>query len=340
MIDYSSNINAVGSMEVALVAARKHVDIILKYPDYLNTNIIALVSNYFGVPPETVAVGAGSTQVFFDLPRLLPYMRAVVVVPAFWEYTALNERNHKEIQKVYLKAEQGFEPDYDLLGRTVREGDAVFLCNVNNPTSRLYKKEALLKLVKDNPETHFIVDETYLLFRGDYEEQTVSKEVQMVRNLHVVTSLSKFFALPGIRLGILISNKETVASYITSVHVPYSIHPLSCVAFQPLFEDAAFTRQCREFYDEERKDFYAKAKKKLSGRLEMIEPDGNFILGRILTGQKSATVVHALSEKGILIRDGGELSDLGEAWIRFSLRSEKDNAFLLKKLDEVLTRKS
>ena len=340
MIDHSSNINAVGSTRAAISAIKKHADIILKYPDYLNTDIIALVSAYFGVSSKNVAVAAGSTQIFFDIPRLFSYTRAVVVVPTFWEYAVLNERDHKEIHKVYLKAEQGFEPDYALLSRTVKEGDVVFLCNVNNPTSRLYRKEPLLNFVQEHPKTHFIIDETYLLFRRDYEEQTLSKEVSTVRNLHVVTSLSKFFALPGIRLGIFISNIETIASYIASVHVPYSIHPLSCVAFQPLLENDAFTKQSREFYDAERKDFYIKAKKKLEGMLEMIEPDGNFVLGRILTGQKSASIVHALSEKGILLRDGAELSDLGDTWIRFSLRSKKDNASLLKGLAKVLAKQA
>lgn len=340
MIDYSSNINAVGSTEAAIDAIRKNADVILTYPDYHNTSITALVSDYFGVPSQNISIGAGSTQLFFDLPRLLSYTRAVVIVPTFWEYSVLNERFNKEVQKIYLKEERQFDPDYKLIQRTIREGDAVFICNVNNPTSRLYEKEDLMRLVMDNPKTHFVIDETYLLFRADYIEQTVSSEVAVLENLHVVTSLSKFFALPGIRLGVLMSNSGTIASYVASIHVPYSIHPLSCVAFKPLLEDKEFTRKSREFYEAERKEYYEKARTKLIGRIAIVEPDGNFMFGRILTGQKSSDIVNALSARGILIRGGDELLDVGEDWIRFTIRSREDNAHFLQELDRILIRES
>ncbi len=338
MTDHSSNMNAVGSTKAARDAIKRNVDIILEYPDYLNTNIIALVSNYFGVPAKNVSIGSGSTQILFDIPKLLTYKRAVVIVPTFWEYVVLNERGKKNIKKIYLKEEQGFTPNYSLIQRNIRDGDAVFICNANNPTSKLYGRDDLLKLVKDNPKVQFIIDETYLIFRGDYKRQTLTNEVQTVKNLHVITSLSKFFALPGIRLGVIISNERTIASYTTSIHIPYSIHPLSCVAFQPLLINKEFTMRSQKFYDVERRNFYEKLEKTLKGRLDVLKPDANFIFGHIITGQKSSYVVHSLSKKGILIRGGGELPDVGENWIRFSIRSKKENALLLKGLDEVLKR--
>ena len=338
MTDHSSNINPIGSTKAAIDAIRKNANIVLEYPDYLNTKINALVHTYFGVPLKNISVGAGSTQILFDIPRLLSYKRSVVIVPTFWEYTTLNERNKKRVKKIHLKEEDGFNPDYALIQKNIKDGDAVFICNVNNPTSKLYKKDDLLKLVKDNPGAQFIVDETYLIFRKDYKKQTLSKEVQKVNNLHIVVSLSKFFALPGMRLGVIISNRDTIASYTATVHVPYSIHPLSCTAFEPLLRDKEFTKESHAFYAVERKVFYKKVKEKLKGRLAVLAPDGNFIFGRILTGQESSEVVRSLSKKGILIRGGDELSDVSENWIRFSIRSKKDNAALLKTLDEVLER--
>lgn len=338
MTDHSSNINPVGSTKAAIDAIRKNANIVLEYPDYLNTKINALVHTYFGVPLRNISVAAGSTQILFDIPRLLSYKRAVVIVPTFWEYTILNERSKKRVKKIHLKEEHGFNPDYSLIQKSIKDGDAVFICNVNNPTSKLYKKDDLLKLVKDNPRIQFIVDETYLIFRKDYRKQTLSKEVQKVNNLHIVASLSKFFALPGMRLGVIISNRDTIASYIATVHVPYSIHPLSCTAFEPLLRDKEFTKESQAFYAVERKAFYKKVKEKLKGRLATLAPDGNFIFGRILTGQESSKIVRSLSKRGILIRGGDELSDVSENWIRFSIRSKKDNAALLKTLDEVLER--
>jgi len=336
MTDHSSNINPIGSTKAATDAIRKNANIILEYPDYLNTKINALVHTYFDVPLKNISVGAGSTQILFDIPRILSYKRSVVIVPTFWEYATLNERSRKIVKKIHLKEEHGFNPDYPLIQKSIRDGDAVFICNVNNPTSKLYKKDDLLKLVKNNPGVQFIVDETYLIFRKDYKKETLSKEVQKVNNLHIVVSLSKFFALPGIRLGVIISNKDTIASYIATAHIPYSIHPLSWTALEPLLGDKEFTKKGREFYDTERKDFYEKVYTKLAGKLKVLEPDGNFIFGRILTGQKSSDIVRALSIRGILIRDGNELPDVGKDWVRFSIMSKKNNAILLKELDKIL----
>ena len=340
MADHSSNINAVAPVKKAVDAIKKNADSVLRYPDHRNRKLTSLVSNYFNVPIQNISVGVGSTQLLFDIPKLLPYKRAVIVVPTFWEYKVLNERNKKPVKKIFLTEEEGFKLDYALLEKNIKPGDAVFICNVNNPTSTIYQKKRLLKLMRDNPKTQFIVDETYLLFRGDYEKQTFSKEAKKTKNIHVIASLSKFFALPGIRLGVIISNKETIDSYVSEVQVPYSVQPLAYVAAEPLLEDALFSKKNREFHDRQREDFYNKAQKKLKGRLKLFEPAGPFIFCRILTGQKSPEIVRLLSQMDILIRGGHELSDVGDQWLRFSIRTKKENSMLLGGLDEVLSHQS
>lgn len=210
---------------------------------------------------------------------------------------------------------------------------------VNNPTSALYDKKRLLKLIEDNPNVQFIVDETYLLFRSDFAEQSLSGQANEHENLHVVLSLSKFFSIPGLRIGVLVSNKKTIDAYNKQFHIPYSVSPLVLVALDYLLKNKKFISQTRAFHDKERERLFALLNQKLGGRLKCFRPEGSFIVGRILSGQKSQEIKESLKKRDILIRGGHELLDITGEWIRFSIRSVKNNNILVKELDRILLHK-
>ena len=92
------------------------------------------------------------------------------------------------------------EGQRNLIYKTIKVDDCVFICNTNNPTSTIYQKKKLLELIKNNPNVQFVIDETYLIFRSDYFKQSLAKQAQRQKNLHVVMSLSKFFSIRLIQI--------------------------------------------------------------------------------------------------------------------------------------------
>ncbi|NTV55222.1 MAG: aminotransferase class I/II-fold pyridoxal phosphate-dependent enzyme [Candidatus Moranbacteria bacterium] len=112
---------------------------------------------------------------------------------------------------------------------------------MNNPTSVLYEKERLLSIVKEFPDVIFVVDETYLLFRSDFSSLTLSDSATTYENLFVIMSLSKFFSLPGIRLGVMVSGALNRENYMNGFHIPYSVNPLAAPALRG---GSLMTRPC------------------------------------------------------------------------------------------------
>jgi len=336
MLDFSMNINSLPSTQPLSIIIKKGIDVVEKYPDYHNTEILKLLELFLDISYKNIALGVGSTQILFDIPKILSYKRAVIIVPTFWEYINFNMQFKKKIKKIILFENNNFKPDYTLIQNTIKKEDCVFICNVNSPTSVLYEKKSLLKIINNNPNTQFVIDETYLLFRSDFAELSFMKQAKHRKNVHVVISLSKFFAIPGIRLGVFISNRKTVNVYNNEFHIPYSINSFATVALSHLLKDVDFTTKTRQFYDKEREQLYKIIERKLSNRLQCVKPDGNFIMGHILTKQTSQEIKNILKQEGFIVRGGHELMDVSNKWIRFSIKKRSENRKLIKKLDEIL----
>jgi len=336
MLDFSTNINAFRSTRSLFKVIKKEIGVIEKYPDCCNIKIFRLLEFFLGISYKNMSLGIGSTQILFDIPKMLSYKRAVIIVPTFWEYTDFNARFKKKIKKIILSESNNFKPDYILMQKTIKKGDCVFICNVNSPTSILYEKKCLLKIIDNNPNSQFVIDETYLLFRGDFAKLSFIKQARDRKNVHVVISLSKFFAIPGIRLGVFVSNKKVINMYNNDFHIPYSINPFVTAILSHFLKDIDFVTRTRKFYDKEREQLYEIIKRKLLNRLQCIKPDGNFIMGHILTGQTSQEIENALKQNDFVIRGGHELLDVKNEWIRFSIKKRGENRKLIEKLDKVL----
>ena len=337
MIDFADSTNKLGSRPKLLRAIKQNAYRFITYPDFTNKKIYRLITKHFGIKEEHVALGVGSTQILFDMPIFLNYKRAVIVVPTFWEYVTFNKLFRRKIKKIHFSSANDFAPNYALIHKELRPGDCLFLANVNSPTSVLYEKIELLRLLDAHPNVQFVVDETYLMFRSDAKYLTLTAEAPKRTNLIVLTSFSKFFSLPGIRVGAFVAHRSVVKNYNTYFHIPYSLGSLSQVALTHQLEDLPNILRSRSFYKKERAEVYAIIEKKFAGRLHAIKPDGNFILCRLLTGQTSKTIVAALRKRGLIIRGGHQLEYLlPEQWIRFSFLSKKEDRLLLRTLDGVL----
>lgn len=336
MLDFASNSNSIKNQASLISLLKKNAHRVIEYPDNENEAVLSSIKKYLGIPSANIALGIGSTQLLFNIPNLLSYKRALIPVPTFWEYTTFNSIWKRKIKKIHLSEKHDFAPDYKLLDSEIKDEDCVFFANVNNPTSLIYKRSELLKLIDRHPKASFVVDETYLIFRNDYRKESLIKEAQRRKNLIVVTSCSKFFGLAGVRIGFMVADKETIARYNQRFHIPYSIGIFTEIALIHQLEHTTHLAQTRNTYVEERLLIYNLIKKQFVGRLYPIRPDGNFILCRIETKQESEELQQKLGKMGMGIRGGHELLDISNKWIRFSLRSKKDNQMLMRALDLVL----
>ena len=334
-IDFSQNLNPFVSPINILLFIKDDLEALNTYPEPYGKKVRQASANFFNIPYDAVAAGVGSTQILFNIPQLISYERAIIPAPTFWEYQVLNERAGKEIHAVPLREENNFDIDFEELEQIVQAGDAVFLCNINNPTSRVVDHTALLEFIKNHPEIYFIVDETYLLFAESFDKESLTHHTGEYANLIVIISISKFFSIPGVRIGIMIASKELIKKYYDMVYIPFSLGSVSEKVIPRLFKELSYIKRSRKFITEERNRVVQKVENKLGSRVHMVSPHGNFILMKVQTGQTDKQIASMLLERDIIIRIGSEIS-LSESWLRFCIHTKKNNDYLLKILDEIL----
>lgn len=335
MHNFAVNTNPYGPPPAVLDLLRNS-DCITTYPSSRSSSNQASLAKIFQVNEANIAVGIGTTQLLFDIPRLITYARAIIPVPTFWEYKVLNERFAKEIKTVELSPENDFTLDLESLETLFCPGDAVFLCNVNNPTSQLIDKQLLATLIMRNPQIQFIVDETYLMFRTDFSEQSIKSEIVERKNLYIVVSISKFFTVPGVRVGALLSAVENIQHYNNEIDIPYSVSALSQAVIDEIARDDDFITASREKNAAETAHIYMSYRNALDGRVRFIPPQGNFVLGKLLGTMKSVELLEKLSRIGIIIRGGHQLTNLDESWFRICIKIPEENQFLLKNLIAII----
>lgn len=335
-LDFSQNLNAFGCPPKIINLLKKEIEKINSYPEKDFSPGIGPIAEHFHISPEEIALGNGTSEIIFNLPRLLPKGRVVILAPTFWEYKAANKRESANIiEKYYLTESNSFDIDFQDFGQKIKDAKTVFICNPNNPTSTILDRKKLLDLISANPNVNFVVDETYLIFRSDYNTLTLVPEAAKLENLYVLLSLSKFFCIPGLRIGFLFSSQFNIQKYL-KVAIPYTTNRLVQSVLPHIFTNKTFISKSRLYYEKSRVEFVQKINKLFNGKLLAFPAQTGFILVKILDQNLANTIIDSLLEYGIKVRSGTEFDGLGKEWMRVNIKNYKDNRILINTLEEII----
>jgi threonine-phosphate decarboxylase len=255
--------------------------------------------------------------------------RGLIVAPAFAEYALALERSGWEIDYFNLESEDGFALSLPALQEKLGEGyDLLFICNPGNPTGALIPKheiESVIELCRES-ETFLVLDEAFIDF---CEEDSAKDLIRQSPSGVLLRSMTKFFAIPGLRLGYAIGAPETIAA-IGALQDPWSVNTAAQVAGIASLSDAAYCRRTREYIDEER-DRFAAGLSELKF-LKLFPSRANYLLAELRDGSNVTQLRLRLMEKGILIRDCSNFQGLDGRFFRVAVRLREDNELLLEQL--------
>jgi len=227
LIDFSANINPLGLSPKAHKRLERDIPLVGHYPDRRQQELRCLLACRYGISGDCILFGNGATQLIHLIPRVRRYHRALIVEPAFSEYRNALDRSGVEILEFLLKPSENFSFDLDRLLKILRQErpDGLFLANPNNPTGKVIPKQALSRLSAfcEDREIDLIVDEAFLEFT---EEPSLMAAATRARHLVVVRSLTKSFALAGLRIGYLVSNRSMLCKLEAGIE-PWSVNCLA-----------------------------------------------------------------------------------------------------------------
>ena len=303
--------------------------------------LIETIAETRGVQSKHVAVSSGSSSLMFSfLPQLLTSTSKVLVLsPMYGEYShILTHVIGCEMTNFVLHKENGFEIDADELIRQARQHDAVILVNPNSPTGVYCSKMSkIVHQIQDesNSPTRckmIWVDETYI----DYipEAQSLESLVDTNPSLIVCKSMSKCYALSGLRVAYAVSQKVTELRRFIP---PWAVSLPGQLAAVAALKNPAYYNEQYEIIHQQRTVLSDKLREQ---NFTVLPGVANFILTFLPeeTQHTSSTFIEACKEKGVFIRDAQNMGvTLGNNSVRFAIRSSGENERIIECVKEVLS---
>jgi histidinol-phosphate aminotransferase len=282
-----------------------------------------------GIPEDCVLLVAGAAEAFTLLAGLR-WRRPVVVHPQFTEpEVALRAHGHV-VERVLLRAADGFA----LCAADAVEGDAdlVVVGNPTNPTSRLHPPGAVLALAA--PNRLLVVDEAFMdaVEPANHPDYSVVGHAARTDGVAVVRSLTKTFAIPGLRVGYVVA-RPPVLQALAQRQPHWAVGSLACTAAV-----ACAGEQGQRHAETTRAALPARLSRLTAGLAgaglrPVADPRGPFVLA---SHPEGAAVRNALRQKGFAIRRGDTFPGLGPPWLRFAARDDLDIERLVRALGQIL----
>ena len=330
--DFSSNTSPLPPPEGLYQILRNHLHQIESLPEVDSFSLRKALAERFGLAPENFFPSSGTTEWIFYLPEILAPKRVVIPGPTYADYEDAARRAGLPVIHVLAEEHTGFEPPLSALSEALRPGDLVFICNPNNPTGGFIPRKRLLELVTTHPETHFVIDESYLPF-GAEERESVLTAHPFPENVMVFFSFSKIYRVPGLRLGALATG-EKWKERISERERPWAVNRLAQIAGEFLVKQVSYEKRVRAFVREEIRNLVPGLK---DLGFHPFPSRVHFLLLRVpggLSGRKLRD--HLLRTHRILIRACHNFYGLDDRFIRISLRGKKENRKLLQALAHTL----
>ncbi|WP_042463887.1 threonine-phosphate decarboxylase CobD [Neobacillus dielmonensis] len=328
-IDFSANINPLGPPVAIKENWSRFYQDILTYPDPFATKLKQLISEKEDVPTGSLLMGNGGAELIALIGRMLAGKKVLIVQPAFSEYETACKANQCEITYYQL-----FGPDFewsldDFLSKADKV-DAVFICSPNNPTGIQFPPSLIEPIVREceKHDCTVILDEAFYDFLDDY--QSFIPYINQYTNLMIIRSMTKMYAIPGIRLGYLAASPSVITK-LGRLQPHWSINSVALSAGLLCMEDESFVRKTIEFIRQERERlfyFYQDCEFQVS------PSKVNFYLLRDPYCEDQFELFCYLLQGGIIPRHTFNFPGLEGKWLRFAIKSKVDNDQLMEVLEQ------
>lgn len=326
ILDFSASINPLGPAPGVREALASAYDLLVHYPDSDCTELREALAQSHGVEPANICVANGSTQLIYLLSRLAPGKRALVIAPAFSEYARALTRDCWGLEQFILETTDGFAFPFDRLEKSLRDGyDILILVNPGNPTGRLYSLSEVREIDRlcRAAGCFLVLDEAFM----DFCEEGSAKHYATEREgILILRSMTKFYALPGVRLGYAIG-KTSIIDRLAALREPWSVNTPAQAAGLASLADAGYAAATRKLVISGRAHLLA-GLAAITG-LSPFPSAANYLLVEVTGGKSAGELAGQLLAKFILIRVCGNFAGLDNRFFRVAVRGSEENERLL-----------
>ena len=322
LTDFSASINPLGKPQSAISAIVNSTSRLTAYPDPEYTELRSHLAQHHQIDPQFILPGNGSAELLTWAGRELAQQKfTYIVTPAFSDYErALNAFNGQIIScPLNLPVSQSFRLP---LPTNIYLHSGLLINNPHNPTGKLWSKEEVLPYLEQFDLV--VIDEAFMDFLTPAQEQSLIAWVSKYPNLVILRSLTKFYSLPGLRIGYAIAHPDRLKKW-QQWRDPWSVNTLAAAATAAALQDWEFQQQTWNWLIPARSQLF-KQLEAIPG-LQPIEGAANYLLVKT---EMSATKLQEklLREHQIVIRDCMSFPELGDRYFRVAVRLPSENNHL------------
>jgi threonine-phosphate decarboxylase len=332
IIDFSANINPLGYPPCVERIILNNLSSIKSYPDSEAKELREVLSELLNIEYEKIVIGNGSTELIYLLCKVFSGCIFLTLEPTFSEYETAARNFWGKVRRLQLMEEDEFQLALNSLIRNMRGVDVVFLCNPNNPTGGIIKRVDLEKLLWEAEKMGIfvVVDEAFIDFVPNPKEFTMLSEKMRWENLMVLRSLTKSFALPGLRIGYGIGGRSIVEKLYSNLP-PWNVNALALIVGKEVVCEEEFIERTKKFITKEREMLYHEIAK--IPKAKPFQSVTNFILVKV----NGREVASSLAKKGIIVRDCASFPSLGKHFIRIAIKRRAENLCLINAMREIVS---
>ena len=331
ILSFSGNVNPLGMPKSVLEYAKAHLDCLSAYPDREYKDLKRAIAAYADCPEDFILTGSGSSELITHFMSKAAPKRALIIGPTYSEYERAVIINKGTVKYFPLREEEGFSLNTEaLIEKLESEPSLLVLCNPNNPTGTNVSTEELRRILNVCMEhgVFLLIDETYIEFAEDPGRISAVPLTQEYENLAVLRGTSKFFALPGLRLGYMITQNRELYEKFHSTETPWTVNSLAAALGPVMFRDRDYIEKTRALIHQERERLYSVFKE--SRRFSPIRPTANFMMLKVLDPElNSGILFEKCIREAMMIRDLKNFPFLSDRFIRLCFLMPEQNDRLL-----------
>ncbi len=308
-INFSTNIYQHANHSALKNHLCQTMDLINNYPEPQPRSLEKLIAQKLGITPEAVMVTNGATEGIYLIAQMLHHSASIIPQPTFNEYADACRINHHIIS---------YENTDDL--KELPNDRVYWICNPNNPTGNVMTKGIIEYMVRRSPRYTFVVDQSY----EDYTLEHLIKPQEMIdcHNLLVLHSLSKKYAIPGLRLGYVTGHPDVI-QLLRSMRQPWSVSALAVEAGKFLLtRDTPIIPDLQGYLKETQR--LRENLRQIDG-IRVFETKTNFMLCQVEDVTSTKLKFYLVHEHGILIRDCFNFTGLSDHFFRVAAQRPEEN---------------
>lgn len=326
VIDFSVNTNPYGAPPYLLDKMKEWLSSIFTYPDPKQTKLKKEIAKHLGVTEEEVLAGNGGAELIYATARLFTNQTVLLIEPTFTEYRLALTANHARVKSYVTTEETMWQWTVEDLEKVAKDVDAIWFCHPNNPTGTTISPNTLDSFLTFCYEKNMtvVVDEAFF----DFQVTPFSflPYVKKDYPLLVLRSMTKMFAIPGLRIGYMFGQRSLIQQ-IQSFLPAWNVNSLGEKAIVTLLQEQNFVNDTAKRIHVERERVHSEIEK--LGTFHVFPSAVNFYLLRHVDNRDVEPLLRFLAQEGIHARHTYHFPRLEGRYFRFAVKTRKENEQLL-----------